>query len=84
MKQVCKTRKIQKTFVNLLSFCMGRCGIPLLALLRTLSKSSDIRAKIRRAFLGELPLNERGTPDMGNYSTRIARYLKKMRLDYPA
>ena len=27
MKQVCKTRKIRKAFVNLLSFCMGRCGI---------------------------------------------------------
>ena len=24
MKQVCKTRKIRKTFVNLLSFCIGR------------------------------------------------------------
>ena len=27
MKQVCKTRKIRKTFVNLINFFMGRCGI---------------------------------------------------------
>ena len=27
MKQVCKTRKIRKTFVNILNFCMGRCWI---------------------------------------------------------
>ena len=27
MKQVCKMRKIRKTFVNLSNFCMGRCWI---------------------------------------------------------
>ena len=27
MKQVRKTRKIRKTFVNLLNFCIGKCGI---------------------------------------------------------
>ena len=27
VKQICKTKKIRKTFVNLFSFCMGRFGI---------------------------------------------------------
>ena len=26
MKQICKTRKIRKTLVDLLSFCMEQCG----------------------------------------------------------
>ena len=27
MEQICKTKKRRKKFVNLLNFCMGRCGI---------------------------------------------------------
>ena len=27
VEQICKTKKIRKTFVELLNFCMGRCWI---------------------------------------------------------